>query len=132
MKKKLIIFFGLFLMFMLTFSSKTFAYQTSEVKMSYYGEEIFNVITTGGDSHLGGDDFNQRIIDYCLNEFCKNFNFNIKDVRKDSEAMNRLKIAAEKAKIKLSDELETTIDIDEFFIEFFFVMVQSVEMVFPL
>lgn len=44
MKKKLIIFFGLFLMFMFTFSSKTFAYQTSEVKMSYYGEEIFNVI----------------------------------------------------------------------------------------
>ena len=65
-------------------------------------EEIFNVITTGGDSHLGGDDFNQRIIDYCLNEFCKNFNFNIKDVRKDSEAMNRLKIAAENAKIRLS------------------------------
>ena len=78
-------------------------------------EEIFNVITTGGDSHLGGDDFNQRIIDYCLNEFCKNFNFNIKDVRKDSEAMNRLKIAAENAKIRLSSEIEVSIDIDDFY-----------------
>ena len=78
-------------------------------------EEIFNVITTGGDSHLGGDDFNQRIIDYCLKEFCKNFNFNIKDIRKDSEAMNRLKIAAENAKIRLSSESEVSIDIDDFY-----------------
>ena len=78
-------------------------------------EEIFNVIEKFGDSHLGGDDFNQRIIDFCLKEFCTKFNFNCKDVRLDSEAMNRLKISAENAKIRLSSELEVSIDIDDFY-----------------
>ena len=78
-------------------------------------EEIFDVKGTEGNSHLGGDDFNQRIIDYCLKEFCTKFNFNIKDVRLDSEAMNRLKIASENAKIRLSSENEVSIDIDDFY-----------------
>ena len=78
-------------------------------------QELFNVLATAGDSHLGGDDFNKKIIDYCLKEFSSHLNINENDIRKDAQAMNRLKIAAEKAKIKLSYELETTIDIDEFF-----------------
>jgi len=77
--------------------------------------ELFDVLATAGDTHLGGDDFNKKIIDYCLKEFSSHFNINENDIRKNVQAMNRLKIAAEKAKIKLSDELETTIDIDEFF-----------------
>ena len=77
--------------------------------------EIFNVIATGGDSHLGGDDFNQKIMDHCLKDFCNKFNINIKEVKKNSEAMNRLKIASENAKIKLSTEQEVSIDIDDFY-----------------
>ena len=77
--------------------------------------EIFNVIDTGGDSHLGGDDFNQRIIDHCLKEFSIKLNIEVRDVKQDSEAMNRLKIAAENAKIKLSTESEVSIDIDDFY-----------------
>ena len=77
--------------------------------------EIFNVIDTGGDSHLGGDDFNQRIIDHCLKEFCTKLDIEIRDVKQDPEAMNRLKIAAENAKIKLSTESEVSIDIDDFY-----------------
>ena len=78
-------------------------------------KEIFNVIDTGGDPHLGGDDFNQRIIDHCLKEFCTKYIIDIKEVSNDSEAMNRLKIAAENAKIKLSMETEVSIDIDDFY-----------------
>ena len=77
--------------------------------------EIFNVITTGGDSHLGGDDFNQKIMEHCLKEFCNKLNIDIKEVKKNSEAMNRLKIASENAKIKLSTEQEVSIDIDDFY-----------------
>ncbi len=78
-------------------------------------QEIFDVIATAGDSHLGGDDFNKKIMDYCLKEFSSKLNINEHEIRKDSKAMNRLKIAAEKAKIKLSSEKETSIDIDEFY-----------------
>ena len=78
-------------------------------------QEIFDIKATAGDSHLGGDDFNKKIIDYCLKEFCTKFNINENEIKEDTKAMNRLKIAAEKAKIKLSSELETIIDIDEFY-----------------
>ena len=78
-------------------------------------QEIFDVIATSGDSHLGGDDFNKKIMDYCLKEFCSKLKLNENNIKNDTRAMNRLKIAAEKAKIKLSSDLETTIDIDEFY-----------------
>ena len=78
-------------------------------------KEIFNAIYTEGDSHLGGDDFNQKIMEYCLDEFCLRLNIDKKEVKKDSKAMNRLKIASENAKIKLSSETETSINIDDFY-----------------
>ena len=78
-------------------------------------QEIFDIKSTAGDSHLGGDDFNKKIIDYCLREFCSKLNYDKEEIKKDTKAMNRLKIAAEKAKIQLSSELETNIDIDEFY-----------------
>ena len=78
-------------------------------------QEIFNVITTDGDSHLGGDDFNKKIMDHCLKEFCAKLGIKEDEIRKDSKAMNRLKIASENAKIKLSSEVETVIDIDDFY-----------------
>jgi L1 cell adhesion molecule like protein len=78
-------------------------------------QEIFNVIATSGDSHLGGDDFNKKIIDYCLKNFSSKTQIGEDSIRKNSKAMNRLKIAAENTKIKLSSELEATIDIDDFY-----------------
>ena len=78
-------------------------------------QEIFNVIATNGDSHLGGDDFNKKIMDHCLKEFCSKLGINEDEIKKDSKTMNRLKIASENAKIKLSSEVETVIDIDDFY-----------------
>ena len=78
-------------------------------------QEIFNIIATSGDSHLGGDDFNKKIIDYCLKNFSSKTQIGEDLIRKNSKAMNRLKIAAENAKIKLSSELEATIYIDDFY-----------------
>ena len=78
-------------------------------------KEIFNVIATSGNSHLGGDDFDKKIIDYCLEDFCNKYKINKKEIEKDTQAMNRLKYMSEKAKIKLSSENETIIEIDNFY-----------------
>ena len=83
--------------------------------LSILDQEIFNVIATAGDSHLGGDDFDNKIMDFCLNEFCSKFNIKKDEIKNDTKAMNRLKIASEKAKIRLSSEEETNIYIDEFY-----------------
>ena len=78
-------------------------------------QQIFDIQATAGDSHLGGDDFNKKISDHCLTEFCTKFKYDKAEIEKDKKTMNRLKIASEKAKIKLSFESETNIDIDEFY-----------------
>ena len=79
------------------------------------GNETFEVLATSGDSHLGGDDFDKRIMDYCLHKFSSELNVNENEIRKDTRAMNRLKIASEKAKIKLSYDEETCIYLDDFY-----------------
>ena len=58
---------------------------------------IYDVLATSGDSHLGGDDFDKRIIDFCLKDFCSKFNIKEDEIKKDSMAMNRLKLASSKA-----------------------------------
>ena len=78
-------------------------------------DEIFDILATSGDSHLGGDDFDKRIMDYCLHKFSSELNVNENEIRKDTRAMNRLKIASEKAKIKLSYDEETCIYLDDFY-----------------
>ena len=78
-------------------------------------QEIFQVIDKSGDPHLGGDDFNKKIIDDCLKDFSSKLNITEKSIRENSKAMNRLMIAAENAKIKLSSEDEAIIDLDEFY-----------------
>ena len=78
-------------------------------------QEIFQVIDNSGDPHLGGDDFNKKIIDDCLKDFSSKLNITVKSIRENSKAMNRLMIAAENAKIKLSSEDEAIIDLDEFY-----------------
>ncbi|MEN3044967.1 MAG: molecular chaperone DnaK [Candidatus Hydrothermales bacterium] len=71
-------------------------------------EGVFEVKSTNGDTHLGGDDFDQRIIDWLVEEFLKEEGI---DLRKDRSAIQRLKEAAEKAKIELSTMMSTTISL---------------------
>ena len=81
---------------------------TFDISILDIGEGVFEVIATNGDGHLGGDDWDQRIIDFVAEEFRKKEGI---DVRKDPMALQRLKEAAEKAKIELSSQVETTINL---------------------
>ncbi|GJR59050.1 heat shock cognate 70 kDa protein-like protein [Tanacetum coccineum] len=69
----------------------------------------FTVKSVGGDTHLGGEDFDKKMVNYCVHEFRKKEN---KDVRKNARAMMRLKVACEKAKRDLSSTTITSIEID--------------------
>jgi len=81
---------------------------TFDVSILDIGDGVFEVLSTSGDSHLGGDDWDQRLIDYLADEFKKQEGV---DVRKDPMALQRLKEAAEKAKIELSTMQETTVNL---------------------
>ncbi len=81
---------------------------TFDISILDIGDGVFEVISTNGDGHLGGDDWDQRIIDYVAEEFRKKEGI---DIRKDPMALQRLKEAAEKAKIELSTSQETTINL---------------------
>jgi molecular chaperone DnaK len=72
------------------------------------GDGVFEVLASNGDGHLGGDDFDQRLIDFIAEEFRKKEGI---DVRKDAMALQRLKEAAEKAKIELSSQMETSVNL---------------------
>src|SRR6187551_1490997 len=80
---------------------------TFDISILEVGDNVVQVISTNGDTHLGGDDFDQRVIDYLVAEFKKDQGI---DVSKDKMVMQRLKDAAETAKIELSSKLETTIN----------------------
>lgn len=82
---------------------------THDVSVLELGDGVFEVKSTDGDTHLGGDDFDQKIIDWLVQEF-KNENGNI-DLTKDPMALQRLKEAAEKAKIELSSSASTEINL---------------------
>jgi len=81
---------------------------TFDISILEIGQGVFEVKATNGDTHLGGDDFDQRIIDWIADEFKKQ---NGIDVRGDRMALQRLKEAAEKAKIELSSTLQTEINL---------------------
>jgi molecular chaperone DnaK len=81
---------------------------TFDISILEIGEGVFEVKGTSGDTHLGGDDFDQRIIDWIAEEFMKQEGV---DLRKDPIALQRLKEAAERAKIELSSRLETEINL---------------------
>ena len=72
------------------------------------GDKQFEVLSTNGDTFLGGEDFDQRLVDYIINEFRKDTGA---DLSKDVLALQRLKDAAEKAKIELSSRQETEINL---------------------
>ena len=80
---------------------------TFDVSILDIGEGVLEVLSTAGDTHLGGDDFDQRIIDWMVAEFKKS---NGIDLSADRMAMQRLKEAAEKAKIELSGMAQTSIN----------------------
>ncbi len=81
---------------------------TFDISVLEIGEGVFEVKSTNGDTHLGGDDFDQRVIDFLADEFRKEQGI---DLRKDRMALQRLKEAAEKAKCELSTALETEINL---------------------
>ncbi len=81
---------------------------TFDISILEIGEGVFEVISTNGDTHLGGDDIDQRIIEWLVEEFLKETGI---DLRKDRQAMQRLKEAAEKAKKELSSRMETLISL---------------------
>lgn len=82
---------------------------TFDISVLELGDGVFEVKSTDGDTHLGGDDFDQKIIDWLAEEF-KGENSNL-DLRKDPMALQRLKEAAEKAKIELSASSETEVNL---------------------
>jgi molecular chaperone DnaK len=81
---------------------------TFDVSILEIGEGVFEVKATNGDTHLGGDDFDQRVMDWIAEEFKKEHGI---DLRKDRMALQRLKEAAEKAKCELSTTLQTEINL---------------------
>lgn len=81
---------------------------TFDISILEIGDGVFEVKSTNGDTHLGGDDFDQRIMDWLADEFKKS---NGIDLRKDRMALQRLKEAAEKAKCELSSNLQTEINL---------------------
>ncbi|MGB5322097.1 molecular chaperone DnaK, partial [Lutimonas sp.] len=81
---------------------------TFDISILEIGDGVFEVLSTNGDTHLGGDDFDQVIIDWLADEFNKEENM---DLRKDPMALQRLKEAAEKAKIELSSSTQTEINL---------------------
>ncbi|MFO7768994.1 MAG: molecular chaperone DnaK [bacterium] len=81
---------------------------TFDISILELGEGVFEVKSTSGDTHLGGDDFDQRVMEWIADEFKKNEGI---DLRKDPMALQRLKEAAEKAKMELSTAMETEVNL---------------------
>jgi len=81
---------------------------TFDISILELGEGVFEVKSTNGDTHLGGEDFDQRVMDYLVAEFKKDQGI---DLRSDKMALQRLKEAAEKAKMELSSAMETDINL---------------------
>ena len=81
---------------------------TFDISVLEIGDGVFEVKSTNGDTHLGGDNFDQRLIDYLADEFYKTESI---DLRKDPMALQRLREAAEKAKIELSQMLQTDVNL---------------------
>ena len=81
---------------------------TFDVSILEVGEGVFEVKATSGDTHLGGDDWDERLVNWCAEEFLREQGM---DLRTDRQALQRLREAAEKAKIELSSVMETEINL---------------------
>src|SRR5690606_28714210 len=80
---------------------------TFDISILELGDGVFEVKSTNGDTHLGGDDFDEKIVDYIVEEFRKD---NAIDLKADKQALQRVRDAAEKAKIELSASAEVEIN----------------------
>ena len=78
-------------------------------------EQIFEILSTNGDRFLGGEDFDNKLVEYILEQFCKKYEINIEDIKKDRKAIKRLKISCERIKRVLSYSRETTLCINHFY-----------------
>lgn len=85
---------------------------TFDVSLLCIEDGVFEVKATGGDTHLGGEDFDNDLVEYCCSEFKKKYK---KDVKESQRALKRLKTACERAKRTLSTSTQTTIEIDSLF-----------------
>ncbi len=81
---------------------------TFDISILELGDGVYEVKATNGDTHLGGDDFDQKILEYLAEEFKKEHGV---DLRKDNQALQRLRDAAEKAKIELSTSMEAEVNL---------------------
>ena len=81
---------------------------TFDVSVLEVGDGVFEVKSTTGDTHLGGDDWDQRLVDYICDDFKASQGI---DLRSDRQALQRVREAAEKAKIELSSMLQTSINL---------------------
>ena len=81
---------------------------TFDISILELGDGVFEVLSTNGDTHLGGDDFDQVLIDWLADQFMNDEDI---DLRKDPMALQRLKEAAEKAKVELSSSTQTEINL---------------------
>jgi len=81
---------------------------TFDISILEVGDGVFEVLSTSGDTHLGGDDFDMRIVNWLVQEFLHEEGV---DLRKDPRAMQRLREAAEQAKIELSNQTSTEINL---------------------
>ncbi len=81
---------------------------TFDISILELGEGVYEVKATNGDSHLGGDDFDKRLLDFLADEFKKEHGV---DLRKDPQALQRLRDGAEKAKIELSSSIEAEVNL---------------------
>ena len=93
----------------------TFDITLLNIKKNSEGQLIFEVELTNGDIHLGGSDFDNMLIDYCIKEFCRRTEVEESEIRKDKRACQRLKIKCENAKKLLSIKNETIINVDNFY-----------------
>ena len=82
---------------------------TFDVSLLSIDEGLFEVKATHGDTHLGGEDFDNKLVEFCSHQFLKTSGI---DIRGDNRALRRLRTACEKAKRMLSNANSTTIDVD--------------------
>jgi molecular chaperone DnaK (HSP70) len=88
---------------------------TFDVTILVMQNNIFNVEATKGDTHLGGNDFDNILVDYCIKDFCQKMNVNENDIKQDPNSLRRLKAQCEKAKKKLSNNDSSSIRVYNFY-----------------
>merc|ERR1711871_1542752 len=85
---------------------------TFDVSLLSIGESVFEVKATAGDTHLGGEDFDNRLVEYCAKEFQRKYK---SDLRQNKKALRKLRTACERAKRALSTSTSTVIEIDSLY-----------------